>query len=67
MRLKISLNIISGQGTQELASIRYPPYWDIEFGNGNKKLNWSRLDFDWEYFYNYVSVKIKDMVLEVRP
>ena len=49
-----------------MASIRYPPFWDIEFGKSDTKLNFSHLDFDWEFFYSYVFAKMKDMILEVR-
>jgi len=40
---------------------------DIDFGESYKTLNFSHLDFDWEFFYNYIFFKMKDMILEVRP
>lgn len=67
MSLKFSVIIISGQEAQNIASIRYPPFWDIEFGNSDKTLNFSQLDFDWDFFYSYIGVKMKDMILEVSP
>jgi len=36
------------------------------FGENLKTANLSQLGFDWEFFYNYVCVKIKDMVLGVK-
>jgi len=38
----------------------------MDFGDSDKTLNFSQLEFDWEFFYRYVGVKMKDMILEVR-
>jgi len=51
---------------QTFASNRYPPIWDINFGDSFKALNFSQIDFDWEFFQSYTTTKMKDMILEVR-
>jgi len=53
-------------GSRELIDVCYPPFWDLEFGERFKELNFSNLDLDWELFGNYVTVKVEDMIFEVR-
>jgi len=67
MSLKFNFIIISGPEAKSIASIHYPPFWDLEFGNDYKTFNLSLNDIDWEFFYSYISAKMKDMILEVRP
>ena len=49
-----------------MASIRLPPYFDLDFGSTAGAFNFSGIDFDWEFFYTYVTIKTKDSILEVR-
>jgi len=63
--LKFGWNV-PGAGGRELADTRYPPFWDLEFGERFKELNLADLDLDSEQFGNYVAIKVEDMILEVR-
>ena len=67
MSLTFISNFILGPEAQSFASVVYPPLFDIHFGESDKTFNWSHYDFNLEIFYSYVSVKMKDMILEVRP
>jgi len=52
---------------KDIISIKFPPFFDIQFGNSYESLNFSQYDFDWSFFYYYVGAKMKDIILEVRP
>jgi len=66
MRIELCWNI-SGSIFEDLPSIRYKPVFDLSPGESFPALNFSELNFDWEFVYSYVIAKMKDMILEVRP
>jgi len=61
---------ISGPEIQKLFSFtqlgRFPPVTDIQFSDSYEMTDVSQFDFDWVFFYGYVGVNVKDMILEVR-
>jgi|SRR6218665_557107 len=63
--LKLGLTA-SGPEVEGMASLRPSPFWDLDFGVYNGVYNASQMDFDWEFFYNYLGIKMKDSILEVR-
>ena len=52
---------------KDTVSIRFPPYLDIDYEDFFRSINFSQFDFDWEFFYSIVFVKLKNNILEVRP
>ena len=61
---------ISGPEIQRMAPLVYsvllPPVIGIEMVDSYKTISLPQFDLDWEFVYDYVGVKVKDMILEVR-
>lgn len=60
------MKYVLGPQSENLASIRYPPVVDFGFGEGYNASTYSQINLDWEFFYNYLGMKMKDAILEVR-
>lgn len=39
----------------------------MDLGGSSVPLNFSQIDFDWGFFSGYVTARMKDMILDVRP
>lgn len=64
--LQVPLNVL-GTAREAIDSVRFPPYYDIDFSDSLPTLNFSQLGFDWEFLDSYGFAKMQGMILEVRP